>query len=196
MSPVISCYLDHLPGSCLLLILRRWAMTTRVLLWVAFGTALLSPASAKIGWSLEQCVAEYGVVVEKHGDNEVSFPEYVFLKDGIDVTVIMIDERVARITISPQKAFTDPQVLQTLRHYSGKPTWEQRPATEKETTEKISEFTANEKTHKYYCTPDKSLYGFVKTNWVGNRPFFVMITIPNHTERLQRYRHQRRKEAP
>jgi hypothetical protein len=165
----------------------------RILITAVIAVALLSPAQAKIGWTLQQCISEYGPVVEKYGDDNTSLPEYEFLKDGIDVTVSMIDDRVAQITISPAKPFSDAQIVEALKHYSGKADWEQRPATEKETTDKFSGFTADGKTHRYYRTADKSLYGFVKTDWVGSRPFFVKITIPEHKERLQRYRDERKK---
>jgi hypothetical protein len=154
---------------------------------------LIQPLHAKIGWTLAQCIAEYGPVVEKYGDDQESLPEYEFLKDDTDVTVIMIDEHVAQITISPRKALSDSQIFEVLQHYSGFDKWEERPNTEQETTEKISGFLSDHKKHRYFRTPGKELYGFVKYDWISDRPFFVKITIPEHKERLLRYREEKKK---
>ncbi len=148
---------------------------------------------AKIGWTLDQCIAEYGPVVEKYGDDQESLPEYEFLKDDTDVTVIMIDNHVAQITISPRKALSDGDIFEVLQQYSGLDGWEERPRTEQETTDKISGFMSDHRGHRYFRTPGKDMYGFVKYDWVSDRPFFVKITIPDHIEKLLRYREGKKK---
>lgn len=155
---------------------------------------LATSAHSKIGWTLDECVKEYGPIVEKYGDNDQSLPEYEFLKDNVDVTVIMINGRVAKITISPPKPFSKQMVVQTLQNYSSERVWHQRPHTEKETTAQFL-FTPSPGHHEYYRTPDAKLYGFVNSNWVGDRPYYVAISVPNFQDSLQKYRADRKRIA-
>lgn len=165
----------------------------RILTVVAIILWFTLPSQAKIGWTLDQCIAQYGPVVEKYGDDGQSLPEYEFLKDDTDVTVIMIDDRVAQITISPRIALSDAQIYEVLQTYSDMDGWEERPNTDQETTSKISGFLADHKLHRYFRTRGKELYSFVKYDWVGDRPFFVKITIPEHRARLSQYREEKNK---
>ena len=153
--------------------------------------SVLSPLSAKIGWTLDQCIKEYGKVIQKYGDDDTSLPEYEFLVGQTDVTVIMMNGKVAQVTISPKNPFGKNQIRDALNFYSEYSDWEMRPYTDSSVSGKISGFLPSD-TDEYFISPKSGLLAMVKKDWVGSRPFFVKITIPEHKDGLIEYRKSRK----
>lgn len=137
-----------------------------------FGIVLMAtPASGKIGWTLDESKKAYGPIRETYGlQSKTHFPDYVFTKDGLEITVTIDDGRVAQIGLSPKQPYTEMEVQKCLKRFSTSKDWRDTPHTDKVTTRRFPAFLAHP-THGYYKTKNESLFAMTKKDWVGERPF-------------------------
>jgi hypothetical protein len=148
--------------------------------------ALPVVASAQIGSTLEDCKKQFGTVLDTYRYGEGRATEYEFRSAALEILVVPLHDRIARITISSKTPLADTAVSALLAQYSRNDHWKPHPEKTKAVTGAFPALIADFPEWRFFTTDDGSLYAALyKMDFISMR-YSLCITTKDFQAELKK----------